>query len=85
MKLHAGRLTRIDDLVYGRSTEATVVMAGLDPAIHEAGQQVKSYGGMRRHFIMDCRVKPGNDEREVSDARQAHLQILFNIDFDEAR
>src|SRR5437868_4210659 len=70
MKLHAGRSTRIDDLVCGlvcgRSTEPTVVMAGLDPAIHEAGQQVKSYLGNARLLIMDCRVKPGNDEREVA-------------------
>jgi hypothetical protein len=31
------------------------VMPGLDPGIHTARQHAL-------HFIMDCRVKPGNDK-----------------------
>jgi hypothetical protein len=42
-------------------------MAGLDPAIHEAGQQSQILRLNARHFIMDCRVEPGNDEREVAE------------------
>jgi hypothetical protein len=38
------------------------VIAGLDPAIHEAEQQVKPYGLNSSRAVMDCRVKPGNDE-----------------------
>src|SRR5262245_117241 len=36
-------------------------MRGLDPRIHEAVQRLKPYGCHPLHFIMDCRVKPGND------------------------
>jgi hypothetical protein len=35
------------------------------PAIHEAEQQMKNYELNSWKFIMDCRAKPGNDEREI--------------------
>jgi len=38
-------------------------MPGLVPGIHEAAQRPKPYGCRLLQFIMDCRVKPGNDER----------------------
>jgi hypothetical protein len=38
-------------------------MRGLDPRIHEAVQRLKPYGFHLQRFIMDCRVKPGNDAR----------------------
>src|SRR5437868_2160134 len=40
-----------------------VVMAGLDPAIHEAVHQTKTYCSDLWGVIMDCRVEPGNDSR----------------------
>jgi hypothetical protein len=44
-----------------------VVIAGLDPAIHEASQQVQPYIGLQlRIFIMDARVKPGHDAQCVA-------------------
>ena len=36
-----------------------------DPAINEAVQRSRAYGCHARRFTMDCRVKPGNDEREA--------------------
>jgi hypothetical protein len=36
-------------------------MPGLDPGIHEAAQQAKTYGLHWRTVIMDRRVKPGDD------------------------
>jgi hypothetical protein len=38
-------------------------MRGLDPRIHAESQQVKVLPESRQllNFIMDCRVKPGND------------------------
>jgi hypothetical protein len=37
-------------------------MRGLDPRIHEAAQRLRPYGCHLLGFIMDCRVKPGNDD-----------------------
>jgi hypothetical protein len=39
-------------------------MPGLDPGIHDAAQQSKPYVFFF-NGLMDCRVKPGNDEREA--------------------
>src|SRR5436190_22324429 len=53
------------------------VMRGLDPRIHEAMQQLRRYGYLPPHFIMDCRVigersdavlrpaMPGNDAERL--------------------
>jgi hypothetical protein len=41
-------------------------MPGLDPGIHEAAPQTKPYGPRSPAFIMDCRVKPGNDVEGLS-------------------
>jgi hypothetical protein len=50
------------DSVLGLSNaELEFVMAGLDPAIHEAVHQSQTYGLQAEQLIMDCRVKPGND------------------------
>jgi hypothetical protein len=40
-------------------------MPGLDPGIYTAAQQDNSYKLIFWIVIMDCRVKPGNDEREA--------------------
>jgi hypothetical protein len=53
------------------------VIAGLDPAIHEAEQRMKIYGLNSLRVVMDCRIKSGNDEREVggyhrTNARSEH-------------
>jgi hypothetical protein len=46
-----------------------VATLAYDPRIHEATQRLKSYGCHPLRFIMDCRVKPGNDAaRMVRDA-----------------
>jgi hypothetical protein len=37
-------------------------MPGLDPGIHEASQREQYSGQHLLRVIMDCRVKPGNDE-----------------------
>jgi hypothetical protein len=43
----------------------SVVIAGLDPAIHgEARQAMKVEGLSGRHFIIDARVKPAHDAGE---------------------
>ena len=39
-------------------------MPGLDPGIHEAVQPVTNLRFCFLQLLMDCRVKPGNDERE---------------------
>jgi hypothetical protein len=44
-------------------------MPGLDPGIHEALLQQQPYGCRLRHINMDCRVKPGNDEREAASSK----------------
>ena len=36
-------------------------MPELDPGIHEAVSQEQTYRSGPQTFIMDCRVKPGND------------------------
>ena len=38
-----------------------LVIAGLDPAIHDELQQQESVQLRKRHLIMDARVKPGHD------------------------
>jgi hypothetical protein len=40
-----------------------VASLAYDPRIHEAVQPPKPYGSHTLRFIMDCRVKPGNDAR----------------------
>jgi hypothetical protein len=37
-------------------------MRGLDPRIHDEGQQALTYVYSPLRVIMDCRVKPGNDQ-----------------------
>jgi hypothetical protein len=41
-------------------------MPGLDPGIHEARRQAQPYDLRSLPFIMDCRVKPGNDAQNVT-------------------
>ena len=41
--------------------DPSAVMAGLDPAIYEAGQHQKPKGCRARRFIVDARVKPAHD------------------------
>jgi hypothetical protein len=51
-----------------------VASLAYDPRIHEAVRQQKPYGSHTLHFIMDCRVKPGNDQRRglrIKERRQA--------------
>jgi len=40
-------------------------MRGLDPRIHDELQLDKTYRFAIGNLIMDCRVKPGNDDGEV--------------------
>jgi len=37
------------------------VVRGLDPRIHEAAHRAQHYGLRPLRFIMDCRIKSGND------------------------
>jgi len=39
-------------------------MRGLDPRIRDELPRGKSYGSAIGNLIMDCRVKPGNDQNE---------------------
>jgi len=39
-------------------------MRGLDPRIHDEVQRAKSVLLYLRNGLMDCRVKPGNDNYE---------------------
>jgi hypothetical protein len=41
------------------------VMRGLDPRIHDDTQRAMSLRPSLRCSLMDCRVKPGNDNGEV--------------------
>jgi len=41
-------------------------MRGLDLRIHEAMQRLKPYGYRLLRFIMDARVKPGNDAERLA-------------------
>jgi hypothetical protein len=50
-------------VVAGLGYHTLGVMRGLEPRIHEAVQRPRPYGCSPLRFIMDCRVKPGNDER----------------------
>jgi hypothetical protein len=50
---------------HGQRQSKFGVMRGLDPRIHDEAQRRKSYGLRKRRFIMDCRVKPGNDSGEA--------------------
>ena len=52
-----------------------VASLAYDPRIHEAAQRLKSYGCNTRRFIMDCRVKPGKDEREVRRSLPATTRV----------
>ena len=49
------------DALRPQASHTLGVMRGLDPRIHEATLQIKPYGCHSLRFIMDCRVKPGND------------------------
>ena len=40
------------------------VMRGLDPRIHEEAQPARPLRLCMLSGLMDCRVKPGNDNRE---------------------
>jgi hypothetical protein len=48
-------------------TKLKFVMAGLDPATMKPQGETQPYRLNLRTFIMDCRVKPGHDEREVAE------------------
>jgi hypothetical protein len=41
------------------------VMRGLDPRIHEESPDLTTLRLSLRGSLMDCRVKPGNDNREM--------------------
>jgi hypothetical protein len=47
------------------------VIAGLDPAIHEEEQRGKILRSSSSSVVMDCRIKSGNDEREVGEGKRA--------------
>src|ERR1041385_2342568 len=49
-----------------RDADASPVIAGLDPAIHEAVQQIHK-DVARGTFIMDARVKPAHDAEDLAD------------------
>jgi hypothetical protein len=42
-----------------------MVIAGLDPAIHEATPRAQPQGNTARNLIMDARVKPAHDESKI--------------------
>jgi hypothetical protein len=45
-----------------------MVIAGLDPAIHEATPRAQPQGNTARNLIMDARVKPAHDESKIGAA-----------------
>jgi hypothetical protein len=45
-----------------------MVIAGLDPAIHEATPRAQPQGNTARNLIMDARVKPAHDESKFGAA-----------------
>jgi len=45
-----------------------MVIAGLDPAIHEATPQAQPQGNTAKNLIMDARVKPAHDESKIGAA-----------------
>jgi hypothetical protein len=49
-----------------------MVIAGLDPAIHEATPRAQPQGNTARNLIMDARVKPAHDESKIGD-----VDIIF--------
>jgi hypothetical protein len=48
-----------------------VAMLAYDPRIHEAMQRLRPYGCHLLRFVMDCRVKPGNDVERFSQGSEA--------------
>ena len=57
-------------------------MRGLDPRIHdEQQQQVALHRMIAMKVIMDCRVKPGNDQREAA-ALNPELAAAFAAGID---
>src|SRR5674536_228391 len=54
-------------------------MPGLDPGIHDEAHLAKTYERPPPLIgIMDCRVKPGNDDRELrSEGRKIATQALL--------
>jgi hypothetical protein len=52
-------------------------MLGLDPGIHEAEQPTEPYGCHSQHFIMDCRVKPGNDAERMPLVYGENAALVF--------
>jgi len=42
-----------------------MVIAGLDPAIHEATPRALPQGNTARNLIMDARVKPAHDKSKI--------------------
>jgi len=50
-------------------------MRGLDPRIHDEEQRGKLYRLRLSRVIMDCRVKPGNDNGEGEPAMTAERAV----------
>jgi len=59
------RSRRLLDDLFLISTSLSFVMPGLDPGIHDETQRAIALqeSPPLTHRVMDCRVKPGNDER----------------------
>jgi hypothetical protein len=51
-----------------------MVIAGLDPAIHEAMPRAQPQGNTARNLIMDARVKPAHDESKIG---AAGINLLY--------
>jgi hypothetical protein len=45
-----------------------MVIAGLDPAIHEATPRAQPQGNTAKNLIMDARVRPAHDESKIGAA-----------------
>jgi hypothetical protein len=61
-----------------RAIALHVVTAGLDPAVHSEAQRASETELRMRRGRMNCRVKPGNDERRkrarvIPDSAYVHL------------
>jgi hypothetical protein len=61
------RACRLLDDLFLFATSLSFVMPGLDPGIHDEMQHAIALqeSPPLTHRVMDCRVKPGNDEREA--------------------
>jgi len=68
-----------------RTTSLSAVIAGLDPAIHEAPQAIRVARVLNLRLIMDARVKPAHDalaspETSTHCHHRTHTTVMAGLD-----